>query len=170
MTRLPITPRLVWLAIGLASAALVTASVILTLWLNLHPCPLCIFQRVLYMTLAALAFVAALKPARLMGGLTGLLAILTALGGVGIAGYQVWLQAQPAAFLGCAGGPLKWVETLVFWLGERLPALFLATGLCGDVEITPFGLSLPTWSLMAFTAFLVAGVWAFWKQRSVGDG
>lgn len=159
MKRPLLTPRLVWLAIGFASTALVVTSLILTVWLDLHPCPLCIFQRLLWIILAILALVAALSPMLLIGYLARGLAMLVATGGALIAGYQVWLQAQPVASLGCVGGPLKPVETLVFWLGERVPALFLATGLCGDVELMILGSSLAGWSLVCFVVSLVAGAW-----------
>ena len=45
-------PRHIWLGVAVISAGLVAASLLLTAWLNLHPCPLCIFQRLLFMIMS----------------------------------------------------------------------------------------------------------------------
>jgi hypothetical protein len=52
---LTVTSRTLWILIALISAALATASLVLTLLLDLDPCHLSIFQRLLFMILALLA-------------------------------------------------------------------------------------------------------------------
>jgi len=52
MTRL--RPKHLWLILALAAAGLVAGSLILTVWLDLYPCHLCIFQRLLLMVIAVL--------------------------------------------------------------------------------------------------------------------
>lgn len=145
-------PRYLWLVLALAAGGLVAGSLILTAWLDLHPCHLCIFQRLLLMVIAFLGIAAFLLRGgwrRLTGGLTLPLSGL----GVGVAGYQSWLQTQPSGSIACAGGEPGAIERLVEWLGQQVPELFLATGFCADEELVILGLSLANWALIAFLAF-----------------
>lgn len=159
-----VTPRWLWLFLGTASAGLVLASLLLTAWLDLRPCHLCIFQRLLFMLLAVLALLAALcagLPRLLAGGLTLPVSAL----GLGVAAYQSWLQRQSADLTqGCAVGQAGLIEQVVEWLGQRVPALFMATGLCAEEELVILGLSLANWALVSFTAFLGIAAWAMAGQ------
>lgn len=67
---IPVAPRWIWRALGAASAGLAAASLLLTAWLDLHPCHLCIFQRLLFMLLAVLSTLAfhAGRATRLVAG------------------------------------------------------------------------------------------------------
>jgi disulfide bond formation protein DsbB len=84
-----------WLVLAAGSATLVAVSLALTAWLDLHPCHLCIFQRLLFMLVAALALVAALPAPSLVKWLAGGSVVGLGALGVGVAGYQSWLQVQP---------------------------------------------------------------------------
>jgi len=162
--RLP-TPGQTWLGLGLACASLVTASVILTAWLDLQACYLCIFQRLLFMLLAVFSFVAACPAAGWAGRLAGILSLPAAALGVGVASYQSWLQAQPPNTVSCVGGDPSLIERVVEWLGGQVPTLFLATGLCEDEDLVILGLSLANWALVTFCAFLAAALWALLRAR-----
>jgi disulfide bond formation protein DsbB len=155
-----------WLLIAGASAALALASILLTEWLALQPCHLCIFQRLLYLSIAPLALLAALSAgvgpswsARLGERITGSLVALTAAGGVATAAYQSWLQAQPAGSVSCVGAEMGPIERLVEWLGMQWPTLFMATGFCEDEALVILGLSLAQWALICFLATLLLGLW-----------
>ena len=155
--------RTVWLGIGLVAAGLATASLVLTPWLDLHPCHLCIFQRLLFMLLAAAALTAAAGHCeRAAGGLVGLLAAA----GIVTAGYQSWLQLQEAGSVSCVGGDPDLVERVVEALGQVSPTLFLATGFCADEELVILGLSLANWAFLAFLACLAAAAWALAAPRT----
>ncbi len=156
-------PRTLWLLLALAAAVLVAASLILTAWLDLHPCHLCIFQRLLFITLAALGLLVYFLRGgwqRLAGGLTLPLAAL----GIGVASYQSWLQAQPSGSISCVGGEPGLIERLVEWLGQQSPELFLATGFCEEAELGILGLSLANWALLSFAAFFLVALWALLNQ------
>jgi disulfide bond formation protein DsbB len=158
-----VQPQSLWLAIGLAAAGLVTGSLILTVWLDLHPCHLCIFQRLLFMLLAGLGLLAYFLAGggrRLFGGMTLPVSAL----GIGVAAYQSWLQAQPPGSVTCMGGDPGLIERLVEWLGQRLPELFLATGFCEEAELSIVGLSLANWALLSFILFFLAALWALFNQ------
>lgn len=168
-----LAPRPIWFGLALACTLLVLASLVLTAWLDLSPCHLCIFQRLLFMLLALLAAGAALASGpdrisgrrslarRLLGGLFGIVAAT----GVGVAAYQSWLQAQLKGAVSCTGGQPSLIERLVEWLGEQVPTLFLATGYCEDEALVILGLSLANWALVSFALFLAAAVWALRRDR-----
>lgn len=158
-------PRHLWLALCLAAAGLVASSLILTAWLDLHPCHLCIFQRLLFMKLAVLGLLAFFLTGawrKLAGALTLPISVL----GIGVASYQSWLQAQPPGSISCVAGEPGMIERLVEWLGQRMPELFLATGFCEEKELEILGLSLANWALVSFGAFLVLALFALFVNAS----
>lgn len=147
-----------WSLIAAGSAAIVLASVLLTEWLALAPCHLCIFQRLLFMLMAPLALIAAFSTGwarRISGALTA----LTAAGGAMTASFQTWLQAQPEGTVSCLGADMGPIERLVEWLGMQQPMLFMATGFCEDIGLVILGLSLTKWSLLAFVLALGLSLW-----------
>lgn len=160
-----ISPRPLWSLIAAASLALVVASLILTATLDLHPCHLCIFQRLLFMLLGLLALVAAWRAGRPASLVAGLPITLLAALGAGVAAYQSWLQAQPPGSISCMAGEPSPIERLVEWLGQIQPDLFLATGFCEEAELVVLGLTLANWAMLAFTACLAAAIWALLSTR-----
>jgi protein dithiol:quinone oxidoreductase len=154
-----VPPRAIWFATAAAAAAVVLTSLVVTAWLALDPCHLCIFQRLLFMLIAALGLLAALTGGlvrRLAGGLLA----LAAAAGAASAAYQSWLQEQPSDAISCIGGQPGLIERLVEWLGQQVPALFLATGFCEEKELLILGLSLANWALLCFVLTLAAAWWA----------
>ncbi len=153
-----ITDRRLWLLIAGAGAALALASILLTEWLALAPCHLCIFQRLLFMLMAPLALIAAFTSGwaqRISGTLTA----LAAAGGAATAGFQTWLQAQPEGSVSCLGPEMGPIEHFVEGLGVLQPTLFMATGFCEDVALAILGLSLAQWALLAFLLALGLSLW-----------
>lgn len=158
--------RSLWMLIAATSAGLALASILLTEWLALQPCHLCIFQRLLYMLMTPLALIAALTSGlaqRISGGLTA----MAAAGGAATAAYQTWLQAQPAGSVSCIGPEMGPIERLVEWLGMQFPSLFMATGFCEDEALVSFGLSLAQWALLCFLLALGLSLWLL--RRAVAD-
>lgn len=152
--------RLPWFLIAAVAFLLAAASLLLTAWLDLHPCHLCIFQRLLYLLLALVGLLAAWLAGTRSGLLAGGSVLVIAAAGAATAAYQSWLQAQPAGSISCLAGQPGRIELLVEWLGQRWPALFMATGFCEDAELVILGLSLANWSLFFFIACLGAAAWA----------
>jgi disulfide bond formation protein DsbB len=156
--------RTLWLILASGSGVLAVASVLLTAWLDLQPCHLCIFQRLLFMLIGVLGLSAALATG-LIRGLIGVLAALASAGGAATAAYQTWLQAQPPGSVSCIGGEMGPIERLVEWLGQQLPALFLATGFCEEEALVLLGLSLAQWSLLCFVGVLAMALWLVQRGR-----
>lgn len=161
MKRVPTS--ILWLAIALVGIALVAGSFIMVAWLKLQPCPLCIAQRTLFMLMGMVALVAFFAHRNIAGRIAGGLTVLTALSGAAVAGYQVWLQHQPAHMFSCAGDT-NFIEDIVYWLGKQAPVLFDAPGVCQDTALLIFGQSLAVWALVAFAACALLGLWALLRR------
>lgn len=121
--------------------------------LKLNPCPLCIFQRVLYLSIGVVALLGFAWPllSKLWAGLIGGFSAL----GVAVAGYQSAMQAFPAQVTECGYSEPTLIERLVDTLGMQWPGLFMATGLCGSKEWSFAGLSMANWSCLFFAGCLV---------------
>lgn len=162
-----LTPRLTWTLLAFTTAAVALASLILTPWLGLEPCHLCIFQRTLFMLMALLAGLTTALSHPGWRGLGARLSALLFLGlaalGSGVAADQSWLQWQPMGDVSCIGGQPGLIERLVEWLGQQMPSLFLASGFCEDKQLVILGLSLANWAFLVFVAALAAGAWALWR-------
>ncbi|UOG92643.1 MAG: disulfide bond formation protein B [Candidatus Thiothrix sulfatifontis] len=160
---LTVTSKTLWLALGLIAMSLAASSFVLTAWLDLHPCYLCVFQRLLFMLLAVFGLLAATGfGEKVWGGLVMLLAGV----GTATAGYQTWLQLQPPGSASCAGSNPNLIEQLVYFLSDNIPSLFEVSGLCEDQELVILGLSLANWALVSFLAAVIAAVWALRLKKT----
>lgn len=149
-------PRVLAL-VGVAAVLLVVAGLVLGEVLRLKACPLCIFQRLLYLLVGGFALAgAALYGSSIARRLLAGLAFLSALGGMATASYQTWLQAQPASPFECGFGDPNLIERLVEWLGQLWPMMFLATGICSSKEWVFLGLSMAGWSVICFGVLALA--------------
>jgi disulfide bond formation protein DsbB len=162
MQGVPKTPRQGFLMIFLGAFGLIVAGLIIGEWMRLNPCPLCIFQRVLYLAIGILALCGVLVPQvrRLWGGVIA----LTSIGGMATAIYQTWMQLYPEAATACGYGEPNLIERLVDWLGMQWPFMFMATGFCTSKE-SIFGLTMANWSIVCFAVFLLLGYWVGFGKR-----
>lgn len=149
-------------ALALGCFGLVAAGVELQILFRLAPCPLCIFQRLLYLLIGAVALFGCALPVgrRLWSALIGALAIF----GAGVAGYQTWMQAFPELATECGYAEPSLIERLVDWLGMAYPPLFLATGFCTSREWEFLGLSMANWSLLVFAGIAAYVVFLFRRK------
>jgi disulfide bond formation protein DsbB len=161
-----IAPRTIWFALAAGCAGLALASLVLTSWLGLHPCHLCIFQRVLFLTLAVLGGLAAWHWRHHVGLWAALLTLPVSASGIAAAGYQSWLQEQPTGSVSCVASEPTLVEQFIEWLGRLQPDLFMATGFCENSELSILGLSLANWALVAHVVFLGSALLALRYRRS----
>lgn len=133
-------------------------------WLHLNPCPLCIFQRLLYLVFACFAIGGVLLPC--WHKRWCVLLTLTAAGGVITAAYQSWLQFATEPTSECGFGPPNLIEQLVDWLGMQWPQMFMATGFCSSKEWVFLGLSMANWSVLCFAGLLVSALCCLrWPTR-----
>jgi disulfide bond formation protein DsbB len=148
-------PRIWFLLVALACTAMILYALYVQHALFIDPCPLCVFQRMAFIWIGAMALLAFIhNPA---GSGRWVYASLLALGGIagaGIAGRHVWLQHLPADQVPDCGMGLNYMlETLPF--SDVLSEVFSGSGECAKVDWAFFGLSMPNWSLMAYIGLTV---------------
>lgn len=160
------SPTAPWWGIAAVALLLAIASIVLTHLLRLAPCHLCILQRFLFLLLAVLASAAALSCVRypLLYRFSAGSTLLTALFGMGVAGYQSFLQWRPESFA-CSGAERSPLEQFVEWLASLSETLFLPTGFCSDPGLVLFGLSLANWAFLAYAGIAAAGIWALRRAQ-----
>jgi protein dithiol:quinone oxidoreductase len=156
-----ISARNRFLLVAAGAFGLLGAGLALGVALNLHPCPLCIFQRVLYLVVGFAALLGALRPdlQKIRWAAAGV-GIAAAVGGIATAAYQTWMQLFPGSLMECGYAEPNLIERLVDWLGMQWEFMFLATGLCSSKEWTFLGLSMANWSIPCFLVFAGMLVWA----------
>ncbi len=133
---------------------------------GLNPCPLCIVQRFVVVGLALWFFVLGITHAKKGGWFNrviNLFAALTALGGVVVAGRQVWLQQLPPDQVPACGPSLDYMLD-VFSGTELLKELFSGSGECAKVDWTMFGFSMPQYTLVFFTLMMLFSAWRAWTK------
>jgi disulfide bond formation protein DsbB len=147
---LSLTPRLGY-AIGfLVCAGLIGYALYLQHYEYQNPCPLCILQRVVYMTLMAVFLVAALHgPGRVGARVYGGLLLLTAAVGAAIATRHVWLQNLPKDRVPECGPGLEYMLNR-FPLSQALEKILAGSGECAEAGWTLMGLTIAGWSLVWF--------------------
>jgi disulfide bond formation protein DsbB len=136
-------------------AGLVGASFFVQHVLLVEPCPLCMVQRYTY-ALLAVVFAAIALQERRSGSQRALLlaALVLALLGGGVAGYQSQLQLFPEAQAATCSASLTYMlDTLP--LGEVVGRLFDAHGDCSDTSFRILGLTLAQISVVIFAVLLV---------------
>ena len=135
-------------------------------YLDLEPCPLCIFQRVAVMALGAIFLLGTIhNPATSFGRRAyGQLIVIAALLGAAVAGRHSWLQHLPPEKVpSCGPGLSYWLDNLP--MTSVLNKVFAGSGECAEVEWSMFGLSMPEWTLVAFIAFALYGFKVLIKGR-----
>lgn len=160
---LPIlAPRPFFFVIALTIAVLFAVALYTQYFGGLIPCPLCMTQRFFYATTALLAVAGGIhgRGRAIYGGLMA----LSAAGGVGVAGRQVWLQHLPADEVPACGPSLEYMlQTLPF--GDVMQRLFKGDGNCAIVDWRFLGLSMAEWSLLWFVVLVAAGAWQALRRR-----
>ena len=146
------------LLIAAVSIALVGAALYLQHAKDLLPCPLCVIQRYLFLGVAIFSLVGAF--ANKIKALATL-ALLCALGGLGVVAKHLYVLAHPG--FSCGIDPM---ETMLNKIptATAMPWLFRADGLCEAAQDTVFGLNVPQWSAVWFVILTVALVWVLLRR------
>ena len=82
-------------------------------------------------------------------GSWGVLALIPAFVGIGIAGRHVYLTHLPPDQVPSCGPPLDFMMD-AFPLGDVIQQVLTGSGECAKVDWTFLGLSMPAWSLLWF--------------------
>jgi disulfide bond formation protein DsbB len=154
-----ISLRYWYLVVAICCAGLLAFAFYQQYQMFLEPCPLCIFQRIGFIWIGAVALLAAIhNPARVGQWVYSLAMIAGAVLGALVAGRHVWLQNLPPDQVPECGPGLNYMlDTLP--LSEVLAKVFLGDGNCAEVHWTFLGLSMPGWTLVWFSGLALVTLW-----------
>lgn len=128
------------------------------------PCPLCIFQRMTFITLGIVFLVAAAHGPGPRGAVVyGVLGGLIAATGVGLAGRHVWLQSLPADQVPACGPGLTYMLER-FPITRMLEKVLTGSGECAEAGWKFLGLSIAGWSLIWFILLGSYIIWLAWRS------
>ena len=133
--------------------------------LGLAPCPLCIVQRMIFITLGLIYLVATLhNPQGKMRPLYAFLASVAAIVGASVSAWHVYLQNLPPDQVPECGPGLDYMLE-VMPLNKVIAEVFTGSGECSEVLWSLFGLSIPAWTFVAFSGFVLYGFWIIAARR-----
>jgi len=104
------------------------------------------------------------NPQNVLRAVYNVLIIITALIGAGIAGRQTWLQHLPPELVPECGPGLEYMLE-VFPLADALKMVLSGSGECAEVHWRFIGFSIAEWSLVCFSAVIVATLIATFKLK-----
>ena len=160
------TFRLRMLLVTVACAALWGFALFSQFQWHLQPCPLCIFQRIAFAALGLMCLLAAIFAPKGITGrrVWGVLALIPAFVGIGIAGPPVWLTHLPPDQVPSCGPPLDFMMD-AFPLGDVVKQVLTGSGECAKVDWHFLGLSMPAWSLLWFALLAAWIVFTAFRRR-----
>lgn len=129
-------------------------------FLNLDPCPLCIFQRLAVMTMGIIFLICSLIPpnTKLAKLISSLLFIISGSFGAAIASRHVWLQGLPSDQVPGCGPDLDFMLS-TFSLNEVFEMVFNGSGECATVDWSFLSLSMPAWVIIWSLLLTIYSIW-----------
>lgn len=123
-------------------------------YLNLEPCNLCIFQRIATIAVGVVTLAAIIVHRGKAYRWIIALAFLSAIAGIALAGYQVWLQNLPPEKVPACGPSLDYLlDMMSAW--QAVVEVFRSSGTCAEIQWQFLGLSIPGWTMVAFIGYSV---------------
>lgn len=138
------------LCVGAVGAALFTQHV-----LGMQPCPWCVLQRLIFLSIAAAALIGLV--AQRLGPL-----LMTLLAICGMAA-ALWQHFVAAATASCN---LSFADRVMstLMLDEMAPAVFMATASCADAKVNLLGVPYEFWSLSLFVVLESVASWTLLQR------
>lgn len=163
-----INTRLFYFSIFLVCTALLGFGLYLEHVVGLDPCPLCVFQRIAYITIGIIALLAAIHgPGYIAIRFYSGLITIAALTGGGIAARQVWLQHLPADQVPECGPGLDYMLD-AFPFAEAMKMVLSGSGECAEVHWRFLGMSIAEWSLIWFVIFIIVALVSIFSVKKTG--
>lgn len=122
------------------------------------PCPLCIMQRLVFIILGILFFIAALfTPRTLIRRIFQAIIFIVTLFGMGLAIRQIYLEFSTTGSVPSCSPSFDFiVQNLP--LKDALPLLLKGSGDCAAINWHMLGLTMPEWSLLCFILLAVVSL------------
>jgi disulfide bond formation protein DsbB len=151
------SPRWLYLAGAIVVGIMFASALYLQYVLRQEPCPLCMVQRVIFISIGVVFFIAALhNPKRIAVRVYSGLIVLLSLTGVAVAGRHIWIQHLPKDQVPACGPGLDFMLKN-FPMADVLQELMHGSGECAAKGWTFLTLGIPEWSLISY---VVLGAWA----------
>jgi protein dithiol:quinone oxidoreductase len=150
----------------LVCAALLAYALFVQYQLGIDPCPLCSFQRGVFVLMGLFFLIGGLHGPKSWGRrIYAALVFVSACGGIAIAARHVWLQHLPKDQVPACGPGLSYMlESFPFQ--KTLQMVFTGSGECAEVNWVFLGLSMPVWTLISYVLLGVGALWAgFLRHR-----
>ena len=162
-----ISPRLVFFSLALIAVVSIVFAMYLEHQLGLHPCPLCMTQRVFIALMGLWGLIAALhNPGGWGRRVYGALCSIAAITGGAVAARHVWLQHLPPEQVPACGPSLEYMlETLPF--SDTLSIVLMGDGNCAEVVWTFMGLSIPELTLILFIFVTALSLWQTFRTNVI---
>ncbi len=157
--------RLAYLWGGFIPFALVAFGLYIQIKHNLEPCPLCISQRIAFMALGLIFFIAAVhNPVGLWRKVHAALQFIAAAAGAGIALRHIWIQSHADEVMAECGAGFDYIFER-FPFRKAVELVFKGTGECSAIDWTMLGLTIPQLSLIAFTGLGLYAVFLAFRNQ-----
>ena len=158
-----ITPRLGFAFITLSCAALLGFALYNQYVDYLDPCPLCIFQRVVFAWMGLMALFAFIhNPDQTGRRVYGWLIVLGGILGAAIAGRHIWLQNLPPGEVPECGPGLNYMLEN-FPVTEVLSSVLRGSGSCAEVKWSFLSMSMPMWTLIWYIGLGIMTLWIAYR-------
>lgn len=131
----------------------------------MNPCPMCMMQRALFIGVGVVALMAVIHGAKRIGeNIYSTIIGLISLGGASVAIRQLWLQSLPEDQVPACGPGIDYMLE-VFPILEVIEMSLRGTGDCAKVQWTLLNISIPGWSLLAFSGFVILAITVLFNKR-----
>lgn len=159
-------PRPLFTLIFIACAALLCTAIFIAPFKDMTPCPMCMMQRAVFIVLGSLSLIAAIhNPAYLGQKVYAFFLALISISGASVAIRQLWLQSLPEDQVPACGPGIDYMIE-VFPLLEVIEMSLRGTGDCAKVQWTLFNLSIPAWSLVAFSGITLLAIFILCRKKA----
>lgn len=152
-----VVSRNAWWLLALSALALELSALWFQYGMQLDPCVMCVYERLAVIGLFGAGLIGALRPpSRVLRWLGYAAWAISAGWGVLLAVEHVGLQNDPSAAMRCS-----FLPDFPLWLPlhEWLPALFLPTGYCDEIQWQFLSLSMAEWMVVIFAGYLLTLLW-----------
>jgi len=151
-------PRIFFIFIFIICVALLTFGLYLEHFKGLDACPLCILQRIAYISIALVTLIGILhNPIRTSLIIYKSSIVILATVGALIAGRQIWLQHLPPELVPECGPGFDYMLN-VFPFADAIKMILTGSGECAEVNWRFIGLSIAEWSLIMFLGITIATI------------
>ena len=136
-------------------------------FLNLEPCPLCIFQRVSVIAMGMIFLACSLfePKSNLAKFVSSTLFVISGAFGVGVASRHVWLQNLPSDQVpGCGPGLDFMMST--FPINEVFEMVFNGSGECANIDWSFLSLTMPAWVIICSLFMIAYAIWINYGPES----